>query len=235
MVITYQKAFNTIITKPPVIETDLKYSFPYTEYSGLVRLAPHRGQRKLFLTELQFMNTFPKAKYIIYVGAAPSKKSGFFMNLFPNVKVILVDGNDYTIAMHTNTELLETNYMGNWDKGFTDASSMYGSNENITWLHDEYNFQKKWNQGDSMEECINIDNLVTAALCILVSSIQNEYDDCCICYDITSTLTTIPCGHKVICSNCYIIFCSKILKCPLCRSNLDINRPLYYDIYNDNT
>ena len=88
---------------------------------------------------------------------------------------------------------------------------------------------------DSMEECINIDNLVTAALCILVSSIQNEYDDCCICYDITSTLTTIPCGHKVICSNCYIIFCSKILKCPLCRSNLDINRPLYYDIYNDNT
>ena len=57
----------------------------------------HLGQRKLFLSELQYLtNVWPhlidnKINYVVYAGAAPATHTHFLAKFFPNVKFILVD------------------------------------------------------------------------------------------------------------------------------------------------
>ena len=77
---------------------------------------------------------------------------------------------------------------------------------------------------------INLVTMIAAVLSILISSFKEEYDICILCTDKISTIKTKRCNHNILCSGCYFTFCNnKILKCPICRVDIDINDPFKID------
>lgn len=129
------------ITIHPLNIKDIKESFPYTRNTAMLKNGCHRGQRKLFLTELFFFTKYPKARYVIYAGAAPSRKLGLLQNFMPDTKFILIDPNDFSIVIEDNKTLLKRDFSQN----FVNSSFMYGENKKVLWLYDNYEFQ--WNRG----------------------------------------------------------------------------------------
>lgn len=84
--------------KPYVTLDDIKYELPYIERSGLYKPTVHIGQRKLILSEVQFLTKY-KTRYCIYAGAAPGHKNHLLSKLFPHVKFIMVDPNKFEIKI----------------------------------------------------------------------------------------------------------------------------------------
>lgn len=101
-----REAFEAVRNKKnnPVALTveDIADSIQY-EALGQTRLGNHFGQRKLGLSEIQFLNEWSKISdepvYCVYAGAAPSNKTHILVDLFPNVKLILVDPNKFEIMV----------------------------------------------------------------------------------------------------------------------------------------
>lgn len=99
-------AFNLIREKidnnTAVVVDDIPDSIPY-EALGQTRLGNHFGQRKLGLSEIQFFNEWSKISdepvYCVYAGAAPSNKTHILVDLFPKIKLILVDPNKFEIMV----------------------------------------------------------------------------------------------------------------------------------------
>ena len=95
----YSEAFHSDVgARSPVIITleDIKKELTYVEGSNVVTANLHRGQRKLFLSELEFLTNWflenpTTQEYVIYVGAAPGNKTHYLSRLFPVAKFILVD------------------------------------------------------------------------------------------------------------------------------------------------
>jgi len=87
----------------PVVVTidDILDKLPYETSLKYFRTNLHLGQRKLFLTELQFLTKYLETKddecYVVYAGAAPSGHIYFLHLLFPNIKFILVDPNSFVL------------------------------------------------------------------------------------------------------------------------------------------
>lgn len=88
------------------IETidDIPRQLNYQNGAKLIKPQVHIGQRKLFLTELQFLTKMSsefvkKITYCIYAGAAPSNKTHYLSQLFPHIKFILVDPNKFDIKL----------------------------------------------------------------------------------------------------------------------------------------
>jgi len=77
---------------------------PYKSGSDLPLFGEHIGQRKLFLSEMQFLiecynklEDKKKTLYVCYAGSAPTNKGLLLSSLFPNVKFILVDPNIFEL------------------------------------------------------------------------------------------------------------------------------------------
>lgn len=83
----------------PVIEKidDIPDILPYNPSEKLPKTGLHLGQRKLFLSEVQFLSKYPDTRYVIYAGAAPSNKTKYLADLFPEKLFILVDPNPFKI------------------------------------------------------------------------------------------------------------------------------------------
>lgn len=67
----------------------------------------HIGQRKLFLSELQYLTGVvdPSKNYlVVYAGAAPSNHTALLFKYFNNVKFILVDPNKFDIFKYGNIQ-----------------------------------------------------------------------------------------------------------------------------------
>jgi len=101
---TFSKLFTRVYLEkslPPVVTyDDIKHELKYDHDANVFRTSTHIGQRKLFLSELQFItnNINPDEEVIVvYAGAAPSNKTGFLSELFPNIKWVLVDPNPFNI------------------------------------------------------------------------------------------------------------------------------------------
>lgn len=88
---------------PPVVTLDdIGDSIPYEEGTRAYKTSLHIGQRKLFLSELQFLTkhalgSSPRTQTVVYAGAAPSIHTGLLSSLFPGVKFILVDPAKFAI------------------------------------------------------------------------------------------------------------------------------------------
>ena len=69
--------------------------------------------------------------------------------------------------------------------------------------------------------------IIAAALGILLSSIQDEYEICILCLNRIATMKTTSCNHNILCSNCYINYCinNTQKQCPICRRDIYINDP----------
>jgi len=81
-----------------IIEIYLKVN--YEQKAGFpVKIDVHYGQRKLFVSELEFLSTY-HADFVIYAGAAPSVKAFYLSELFPELKFILIDPNIFRIIVN---------------------------------------------------------------------------------------------------------------------------------------
>ena len=96
----FEKVYLSKDKSPVVTLDDIGYELPYQSKIGIMKPSAHIGQRKLFLSELQFLTDVvsPSEQItVVYAGAAPSNHTGFLSRLFPNVKWLLVDPNPFEI------------------------------------------------------------------------------------------------------------------------------------------
>lgn len=78
----------------------LQHSLKYQSDTKSLTPAVHIGQRKLFLSEVDFLNRQPKnVKYCIYAGSAPGHKTHLLSRMFPYIKFILIDPNEFEINL----------------------------------------------------------------------------------------------------------------------------------------
>lgn len=86
----------------PIIVEDLEF-FPVVTADKPV-LNKHHGQRKLFMTEMNFINKViarvnktgdNRPLLFVYAGAAPCSHLGYMATLFPKIKFLLVDPNEF--------------------------------------------------------------------------------------------------------------------------------------------
>jgi|SRR5579862_1029264 len=75
---------------------------PFTKIPHECRSVNHWGQRKLFISELEFLSLYSKpGDLVVYAGAAPGTHTNFLSELFPNLSFFLVDPSPF-IAKETN-------------------------------------------------------------------------------------------------------------------------------------
>jgi hypothetical protein len=85
-------AFDDLVKRiPQVLTSDV----PSTEY-GVGRpeksLSTHRGQRKLMISEIQFLTSYGHLSgLVVYAGSAPGSHIPYLSKMFPNHKFILID------------------------------------------------------------------------------------------------------------------------------------------------
>jgi len=89
-----KKSYNPIITLD-----DIPRRLTYIDNCQYIKPQVHIGQRKLFLSELQFLSKNTTIKYCIYAGSAPGHKTHYLSSLFPHIKFILIDPNRFDIKL----------------------------------------------------------------------------------------------------------------------------------------
>jgi len=114
----YLKAYNKYKDNNDVklLFTDIKGVLKYNQNNQYERFSLHNGQRKLFLSELEFLtlcydNNIKNDKVnVVYAGAAPSNKTYQLLKYFPNIRMILVDPNPFDIFVDNKTHFKVNNH-----------------------------------------------------------------------------------------------------------------------------
>ena len=107
---------------------------PYQRRIGAVKSTLHWGQRKLLLSEIEFLTILGcKAlidSTIVYAGAAPGTHISFLSALFPSARFILVDPAPFTVRASDKIQII--------NDLFTDAlaSSLSLAHQNIYFISD---------------------------------------------------------------------------------------------------
>lgn len=78
----------------PIYEYNQLDKIKYVENDHIIKMGCHNGQRKLLLTEIEFMSKSPE--FIIYAGSAPNEHMPILLYMFPKHKFLLVDPNYHT-------------------------------------------------------------------------------------------------------------------------------------------
>lgn len=104
-----EKILNTELDKTdtdrPSIEcvSDIPTYLAYAPGRKIKKPNNHNGQRKLALSEIQFLtksiSEYRDVKICLYVGSAPSNKTFMLAELFPTIKFILIDPNKFRIMI----------------------------------------------------------------------------------------------------------------------------------------
>lgn len=97
----YEKLFirdMSIKHAPIILYDDIKECLLYQPNTSKTNMGLHIGQRKLLLSEVQFL-TKNHIKYCIYAGSAPGHKTHFLSILFPEIKFILIDPNIFNLVI----------------------------------------------------------------------------------------------------------------------------------------
>lgn len=82
---------------------DVVAKFNYRKLKHVQQTILHWGQRKLFLSELDFLTRFySEGDTVLYVGAAPGTHLKLIAELFPSLKFVLYDGNDFDPDLYDN-------------------------------------------------------------------------------------------------------------------------------------
>jgi hypothetical protein len=88
-------------TELPIVLGPASPSAPYRRRTGEDKPVVHWGQRKLFVSELQFLTAFAHAaSVVVYVGAAPGTHIPYLADLFPGLRYLLYDPVDFNCRAH---------------------------------------------------------------------------------------------------------------------------------------
>ena len=96
---------------------ELKHRLPYSKDVKINSSSVHLGQIKLFLSELEFMtyclHEHSDSALFVYAGSAPSHKILLLCDMFPNIKMLLIDPHDHHVMGKTNAVVyLKTTSVG---------------------------------------------------------------------------------------------------------------------------
>lgn len=103
---------NEMTRYPPIndkIKIKVEDEDPETEFKSqkqfIFNTQQHQGQRKLLLSEIQFLSKFGNADTIIYPGAAPGNHIVFLTKMFPHFKWILIDPAPFNPKLSNNENI----------------------------------------------------------------------------------------------------------------------------------
>jgi len=81
----------------------------YRRRRGELKTVNHWGQRKLLMSEIEFLSLYcTEESVVIYAGAAPGTHIAFLSDLFPMCKFILVDPAKFTVLSTSKIEIHQT-------------------------------------------------------------------------------------------------------------------------------
>jgi hypothetical protein len=82
----------------------------YTKRDDQIRTVVHWGQRKLLLSEIEFLTLVGKDKLagsvVVYAGAAPGTHVGYLSALFPSVFFVLIDPAPFTVNASESIQIM---------------------------------------------------------------------------------------------------------------------------------
>jgi cap2 methyltransferase len=71
---------------------------PYKRRKGEVKTVIHWGQRKLLMSEIEFLTLYGKtSQMVVYAGAAPGTHIALLSNMFPELHFFCVDPAPFTV------------------------------------------------------------------------------------------------------------------------------------------
>lgn len=116
----------------------------YRKFKNEYRKPLHWGQRKLLITEIEFLTIYNRAKVILYIGAADGKHIFYLSKLFPNNIFILYDTSKF------DDNLLDVNNIIIKNQLFTDSDALEYSKQEVLLISDIRNIPKKNNHSDEI-------------------------------------------------------------------------------------
>lgn len=84
---------------PKVLVNQITGSLKYTEGTKILRPTAHFGQRKLFLSELEYLSIIDNITYLVYAGAAAGLHLYELTLYFPKLIIIAVDPGNFNILV----------------------------------------------------------------------------------------------------------------------------------------
>ncbi len=111
-----KKHFDNKIQQP-IYETSQLQSMPYRR-SRILNTGCHAGQRKLLMTEIQFYCNIPADSIVVYSGSASGDHTTAILEMFPGIKLILIDpayhtiDYDYTV-IYQNPDIIDKDNLSN--------------------------------------------------------------------------------------------------------------------------
>ena len=131
---TYQvfcnKGTYTLYKAPGRLDRLIHDDDPVAEYRRReceVKSSNHWGQRKLLLSEIEFLNLYAhKANNILYIGAAPGDHMLILLKMFPHMTIHMYD--DQPFAMRPNAQFIQ------FKEYFTDAHAARYAADGKEWL-----------------------------------------------------------------------------------------------------
>lgn len=110
---------------------DIKYKLGYIHKINNKRFRPiiHKGQRKLFMNELQFLNTYVKLEdknnYVIYAGGSPGDHLYELSRYYPNVKFIVIDPSRNQTFISDNLKIINNERCSYRRQYYYDVDNQY--------------------------------------------------------------------------------------------------------------
>ena len=88
-----------------------------------VATTEHWGQRKLLLTEIEFLTKYAENNryLVVYAGAAPGVHIPFLSSLFPNLEFVLIDEKDFGIKRTNKIEIRSEKFTKEIAKHYGDS------------------------------------------------------------------------------------------------------------------
>jgi hypothetical protein len=108
-----KKAYNEIMNpRPDLYEySQIPDIIPYSEASKFITSNCHFGQRKLLLTEIEYYNMLDRNKHylIVYPGSASCEHLPVILQMFPNLKFLLIDPNYHSMDINYSFKYIYQN------------------------------------------------------------------------------------------------------------------------------
>lgn len=135
---------------PRILTHDANRSKYYSR-SDEERSVNHWGQRKLLLSEIEFLTMYyDSAKLVVYAGAAPGTHTSYLSELFPKLEFHLWDPAPFTCKRSKKIKIFR-------DFFTDDVAKSYASKDSVLFISDIRTADPKVLSGIEVEEAIKFD------------------------------------------------------------------------------